>query len=265
MFREKLIRPELKILDATKGFVQAVLSTEDEDSEGDIIRQNWQMDRFNDHPVVLANHDYSSIRSVIGKWSDVQVKSKRLIGTAELFVAAGNEQADWAFYLAQKGMLAFSVGFAPIKYAERTASEGKQSYWGNFEFTESELLECSAVTIPANRNALQLMARSKGLSPMLDGLVREALADEHTPADADPVPGVLLEATEVPDFAALIGEAFDTRGLDASTFADAVLARLAERYEIRAKSTPNPVIPTPDLSLAMLDAAVRRGLTKGLV
>lgn len=155
MFRTKLIKPTVKVLDAEKGIVEAIVSDESEDRDGDVIRQaGWLLDDFHKHPVLLSSHDYGSLQNQIGTWDDMAVSGTKLVGTARYFVGEGNPEADWGFNLASKGAAAYSVGFVPREYEQL---KGK----GGLEFLKQELLEVSHVTIPSNRNALQLQ-RSAG-------------------------------------------------------------------------------------------------------
>lgn len=143
--------------------VHYVLSGEAPDRYQDIIRQNgWQLDNFNAHPILLSSHEYRGLTNQIGEWSDLEVKgkgeSRRLEGMAKYYVGAGNKEADWGFFLAQQNRGAISVGFMPIEYEVRDGFE--DDWWPPLDFTKSELLEASHVTVPAHPAALQLMVKS---------------------------------------------------------------------------------------------------------
>jgi len=155
----KVYRTETKALG--DGRIEAIVSTEDVDRDGDIIRaEGWVLDNFMKHPVLLASHDYRNLRSQIGEWESMQVEGKKLRGVARYYIGAGNEEADWAYYLAQQGMAAYSVGFSPLEWKDRESSDNAPSgrQYGR-EYTKQELLEVSHVTVPANQNALQLIAK----------------------------------------------------------------------------------------------------------
>ena len=175
MLRTKLIRPETKVVGP--GQIRAVVSDESTDRDGDIIRQaGWDLKAFNQHPVLLTSHNYYELRSQIGEWVEMKVQGKRMIGVAQYYIGQGNAEADWGFTLAEKGRAAFSVGFIPTEMEEIDGS----GFFGSYEFKAAELLEVSQVTVPANSNALQLMAKS-AQHPVMQELVREQLADK-TPA-----------------------------------------------------------------------------------
>ena len=170
----KFIRPEVKILDKATGVISAVVSTESVDRDGDIIRQGyWNLDHFKSHPILLSSHNYRGLTNQIGHWTDMGVKDNKLVGEAQYYLKAGNQEADWGFVLASKGMAAFSVGFVPdMSKAKQIESNGNLSY----EFNGQELLEVSQVTVPSNADALQSF-KAFGLHPELDQMVTEMLQE----------------------------------------------------------------------------------------
>ena len=196
MFRQKVFRPEIKVLDAKAGRIEAVVSTEAVDRDGDVIRQaGWQLDDFYQHPILLSSHDYRSLRSQIGEWEDMGVNGKTLRGVARYYIGEGNPEADWAFNLAAKNRAAFSVGFIPLEYTER---ETKDSLFGSYEFTKQTLLEVSHVTVPANPEALQLLVRSVGkglLDPEIEDILREIAGTDTKMTDVCMMPACGMEAS----------------------------------------------------------------------
>ena len=181
---DKLVRAETKLLDEKEGLVEAVVSTEAPDRDGDVIRQKyWDTDNFTKHPVLLSSHDYTDLRSQIGEWQSMDIKGKKLVGIAKYYVNEGNEQADWGFNLATKQRAAFSVGFVPDwnKAAELDGADGK-SMFPHYEFKGQELLEVSHVIVPANPEALQRMKGVKLPEPIL-AVVEEILAEEGKEPD----------------------------------------------------------------------------------
>lgn len=182
MYRQKFTN-QVKVLDGAAGRIHAVVSTESMDRDGDIIRQSgWQLERFNTHPVLLSSHNYGSLRSQIGEWESMKIVKNQLEGTARYYVGEGNEEADWGYNLAAKGMAAFSVGFIPDMTAAKEIKG--QSLFPNYEFTKQELLEVSHVTIPSNAQALQAM-KSLNLAPEVQQTIDAAL-EEMSPTD---IPG----------------------------------------------------------------------------
>jgi hypothetical protein len=161
MFRTKVYRAdEMKVLDEATGRVSAIVSSEKLDRDGDVIRaEGWNLDNFNQHPVLLASHDYHSLRSQIGVWEKMEVAGTTMRGVARFFVGRGNEEADWAFELAKEKALAFSVGFIPDM--DKAVPLNKDDAFGvrGMEFKGQELLEVSAVTVPSNPDAIQRMIK----------------------------------------------------------------------------------------------------------
>ena len=169
--RTKVVRAEIKVLDAAAGRVQAIVSTEVKDRDGDVMRQaGWKLKSFLAHPVLLSSHDYRNLRSQIGEWESMKVRGGQMVGVARYYIGEGNAEADWGFKLAQRGMAAYSVGFIPdMSKAVELSGDG---VWPNYEFRSQELLEVSQVTIPANPEALQAV-RTLGLHPAIAEIVDE--------------------------------------------------------------------------------------------
>jgi len=170
----KFIRPELKIVDKAAGIINAVVSTEAMDRDGDIIRQEaWDLEHFKAHPILLSSHNYRGLTNQIGEWTSMKVVGDKLVGEAKYYIKQGNQEADWGFLLASKGRAAFSVGFVPdMSKAKQIDSNGNLSY----EFQGQELLEVSQVTVPSNAEALQSL-KGIGLHPEVDSIVTEMLDD----------------------------------------------------------------------------------------
>ena len=127
-----------------------VLSTDEVDRHGDVISADgWNLESYRNNPVFLWAHDYA--RPVIGRalqtWSD----SRRLMAQVE-FAPTPFAQEVALLYAAgyQRGV---SVGFKPLSYEERRHE--KTGAVIGIRFLEQELLEASAVPVPANRNALR--------------------------------------------------------------------------------------------------------------
>lgn len=213
MHRTKVIRSETKVVDAERGLVHAVVSTEAVDRDGDIIRQSgWDLVHFLTHPILLSSHDYHHLRSQIGEWEEMQVKGKRLEGIARYYIDEGNEEADWGFNLAAHGRAAFSVGFIPdMEKAERTSDDG---WFGTYEFKGQELLEVSHVTVPSNPQALAAVkaagVREPALLQIIDEILEEANDGTAAPTGSDFPPqfaelvavirqGVAEELAGIPD------------------------------------------------------------------
>lgn len=147
---------EVKTIDKDLGTLEAIFSTQDVDRHGDVVLQEgWDISMFKKNPVILNSHNYGDAAEVIGKASNVKVEGKKLQGKIT-FAVNENPKAKVIFDLYAGGFLnAFSVGFIPTKFKEN--KDGSVDW---YTIEEAELLEVSAVSVPANARAL---AKAKGI------------------------------------------------------------------------------------------------------
>lgn len=145
--------------------VPFVISTESLDRDGDIIKADgWELDNYRKNPVVLFAHNYTN--PPVAKSLSETIVGKKLKSIA-LFMP--KEVSGFAHMVGQmyaKGfMKAVSVGFIGKKWA---FAKDKDRPFG-IDFEKQELLEYSAVPVPANAEAL-LDAKGVGidLNPMLE-------------------------------------------------------------------------------------------------
>lgn len=139
---------ELKVVDKDSFSLEAVFSTDDQDRHMDVVKQNFDLKAFKKNPVLLNSHNYGDASEVIGTIKPISVKEGKLQGKVK-FAALENPKAKVIFDLYAGGFLnAFSIGFIPKEFDD----EGK--------IEKSELLEVSAVSVPANAMAL---AKEKGI------------------------------------------------------------------------------------------------------
>lgn len=132
-----------------EGILEAAIgSSESMDREGDIIKASgWQTDNFNRNPVLLWAHNVHELRPPIGKVKRLWVEDDRLMFQPEFDLEDEFAAAIYRKY--KKGYLnSFSVGFLPIERDGKT-------------YLAQELLEISAVPVPANADA-NVALRSKG-------------------------------------------------------------------------------------------------------
>jgi len=139
---------QLKGVDKETHSLEAIFSTADMDRHGDIVHQNWDLEHFNQNPVILNSHNYSDATETVGKAVNTRIENGKLVGKI-VFAVAENPKAKVIFDLYAGGFLnAFSVGFMPLDFNEKG------------EIIRSSLLEVSAVSVPANAYAL---AKQKGI------------------------------------------------------------------------------------------------------
>ena len=126
-----------------------VISDEEVDRHGDVVvAQGWRVQAYLSNPVLLWAHNYGL--PAIGKAAAVWAEPGQLLARME-FAPTAFAQEVAALYRSgyQQGV---SVGFKPLRYEERR--DGVTGAFLGVRFLEQELIEVSAVPVPANRNAL---------------------------------------------------------------------------------------------------------------
>lgn len=126
-----------------------VASTGEVDRHGDIVEpEGWRLDAYRANPVVLWAHDYR--QPAIGRAAAVWREGRALLASIE-FAPTDFGRAIAGLYREgyQRGV---SVGFRPIRFEERR--DARSGAFLGIRFLEQELLEISAVPVPANSNAL---------------------------------------------------------------------------------------------------------------
>ena len=152
------------------GPVTFVLSTDDVDRHGDVVSaEGWRLEAYRENPVLLWAHDYR--HPAIGRAVSLWTEPHRLLAKME-FAPSSFAQEVAGLYAAgfQWGV---SVGFRPIRWEERRDS--RTGAFLGLRYLEQELLEVSAVPVPANRSALRREALRREARP--DGDVAELLAE----------------------------------------------------------------------------------------
>src|SRR5262249_43244731 len=120
-----------------------------------IAATGWRLDTYRRNPVVQNAHSYSSLVDTIGRSLITEVRGDHLFQRVQ-FAVEENPIAKLAYGLYKGGFLnAVSVGFIPRRW-----ENGSQEAAYRRKFVEQELLEVSAVSIPANPNALALAIKS---------------------------------------------------------------------------------------------------------
>ncbi len=124
------------------GKMTAIASTEAIDRSGDSIKvKDWDFKNFKRNPVLQAGHDYHPL-STIGIAKNIRIKDNQVIFEPEFHEITSLAREVKKMY--QDGFLtAWSVGFIPA----------------NEENKKHELLEVSAVAVPANAEALTSLSQ----------------------------------------------------------------------------------------------------------
>jgi HK97 family phage prohead protease len=209
-------------VDEANRTIEAIVSTADVDRYQEIVEpkayRKW-LKHFKANPVMLAAHDHSAWSTgdptVIGKWLDIQITDSGLLAVGQFMADDELAEKYWKRY--RDGfMKAFSVGFiahsSEMREFELAPGVSKRLR----VFTEVELLEISAVAVPANRQALARAASfiaggraagtgddenaARAFEEMLARLLKQELSREDNPIVkqlADPDGPVALMIEEV--------------------------------------------------------------------
>ena len=156
---------------------QAVASTDSVDRMGEIIDQDgWDLKNFLNNPVLLWAHDDRTPR--IGLAQNIRIDksmgSPRLMFEPKFNEATELSRAIKQIYESEGGT--FSVGFMPLERDGDT-------------YTKSELLEISAVNVPANPDAMTMAYR---------GLVTKGFSQE-TAMEVTGIKGPIMDELNDPD------------------------------------------------------------------
>ena len=158
-----------------------------------IVASGWMLENYRKNPVFQNAHQYGDILFTLGRALSTEVRPGGEDGKAALFQRIEfatdiNPLARIAYGLYRgKFLNAVSIGFTPVRW-----ENGSPGTTFRRRYLEQELLEVSAVSIPANPHALQLGLKSgvveKGdlqeLATMLRGIPNSAA---HSAASGPPI------------------------------------------------------------------------------
>jgi len=133
-----------------------ISSDETLDRYGEIIQASgWKLSSYHRNPVFQNAHQYGDVIFTLGKALITEVRAGKLYQRIQ-FATDVNPMARIAHGLYRgKFLNAVSVGFIPLRW-----ENGTQETAFRRKYLEQELLEVSAVAIPANPNALALGLKS---------------------------------------------------------------------------------------------------------
>ena len=144
--------------------VTFVLSTDDVDRHGDVVSADgWRLEAYLQNPVLLWAHDYR--HPAIGRAVSVWSEPHRLLAKMEFAPSAFAQEV--ALLYACGFQWGVSVGFRPIRWEERR--DPRTGALLGLRYVEQELLEVSAVPVPANRHALRRAPANAGVAGSGDG------------------------------------------------------------------------------------------------
>lgn len=146
-------------IDPNSRTVRAVFSTENIDRHGEMIDPaafRNTIDQFMKNPVLVANHTYAGPGGepgVIGTIEDLRITPTGLEGAAK-FMHDDPLADSWWKRFEQRAVRAFSIGFIANAWEMRSVKDEDGRKRRLRAFTDVELIEISAVSIPANRESL---------------------------------------------------------------------------------------------------------------
>src|SRR5262245_59794693 len=149
-----------------------------------ISASGWQLANYRRNPVFQNAHQYGDVIFTLGKALITEVRNGRLFQRIE-FATDVNPMARIAHGLYRgKFLNAVSVGFIPVRWENGNAEKGFRR-----KYLEQELLEVSAVGIPANPNALALGLKSGAVEKSdvreLSELLSQTLSGDHRVSSDD--------------------------------------------------------------------------------
>ncbi|MAT39257.1 MAG: hypothetical protein CL946_06610 [Ectothiorhodospiraceae bacterium] len=155
---------ELRDISPAKREIAGLITTSAVDRYMEIVEpRGARLENYLKNPVVLLNH--KSWGLPIGKNISLEVHGDGLLARTQF---ADTQEGKDTYRLYSEGfMKAWSIGFLPRAWKD---AEGEAGY--RRRYTDWELLEYSAVTIPANPDALSNM-----LSGVESPRIREALEE----------------------------------------------------------------------------------------
>lgn len=141
----------VRTIDESNRSIDVVASTEAVDSYGEIVAQNWRLERYATNPVVLFAH--KSRELPVGRAENVRVENGALCAKFIFATSEANPLAEQVWQsIRQKTLRGVSVGFMPmdVRYEKR---DGKDVY----VLDNNELYEISMTPVPANPQGLAKM------------------------------------------------------------------------------------------------------------
>ena len=133
-----------------KGKLTAIASTENEDRMGDKVKiSGWDLKNFKKNPVLLFAHNYSL--PPIGFAKNIRIKDNKLVFEPVFHKITQLAREIGEMYTAEPALMTtWSVGFIAKQYNDKDRSV----------IEKQELLEVSAVPVPANADSLTVAEKT---------------------------------------------------------------------------------------------------------
>ena len=210
MIKKQFVSSEIKV-DDNERTVTAVISTGTVDRDREVVvAKGGDFTNYLKNPVVLFAHDYRELPIAKALW--LTQKGSKITAKAQF---ADTVMAEDVYQLYKGGFLkAFSIGFIPNKRHQPSPKEIEKrpelaNVWSVID--EWELLEFSAVPVPANPEALMQAVKTKEITLSSDEVVNEFDFDDDEEKFyvAD-----VIETVETPDFTKTIEVELDVTAKD---------------------------------------------------
>jgi len=170
------------------GLTEVIASTTIEDRYGDIVAPPWRLDRVKKSPSVFWGHRYDV--PPVGKMEHVGLDGDNLVATIRWDDSPDNELGQLIARQYRDGFLSgVSVGFNPGETTPRHTLADDHPWhslgMGNV-YRNNELLEISAVGIPANPEALAVKGlptpnwQPAEIARMIEDRVRNSVREDLT-------------------------------------------------------------------------------------
>jgi len=163
-------RPENSQTSTIEPVLDFIASTATLDRYHEVIEPGgWRLDSYRSNPVFQNAHNYGDILFTLGKALSTEVRNfegGQALWQRIQFATEVNPVARIAYGLYKGGFLnAVSVGFIPLRWEDAGEVKSEECRMQNGgkprrRYLEQELLEVSAVAIPANPDALALGVKS---------------------------------------------------------------------------------------------------------
>lgn len=157
--------------ESSPAILDFIASTATVDRYHEIIEPaGWRLDSYRRNPVFQNAHNYGDILFTLGKALSTEVRAvgdRQALCQRIQFATEVNPVARIAYGLYKGGFLnAVSVGFIPLRWEDGGASStsAESAAAPRRRYLEQELLEVSAVAIPANPDALALGLKSGAIT-----------------------------------------------------------------------------------------------------
>jgi len=178
-----IVDTEIKEIDEKSRTIWHKITKETKDRMGDIIRiDGIDTKDFKKKPTVLYGHSYSGLDPlpVVGKNKGFKKEGKSLYAGTSFLMDEGLSQklkdlVNDLWILAKEKLIGWSVGFIPKKTEDIVEGD----HLVGFDFKEIELLEYSAVLLPAHQDAVMDMVKggqvSQAITKAFDGKKKKEL------------------------------------------------------------------------------------------